>query len=382
MNLPTIHLSAIMSDIIYFTYPVVSCVVIAGMMCFFWNKRYTKTYSGQFLYILLFFINVIIVPMTDRLIDPMAGLILNILWVGVVSCFFYEKNNSKHLLWILESEIVFGVIKLSEMLGISIIVQIFPTMKIVPEDAEKLYGFKGYWVAILSFLLAVHLLHFIKCLNERNGYKLQIEMMEQQEKLQYENYELQQEKYAKSISALHDIKKHISIIEELYQNEQRNEAVLYTEQFNDMLHFLAPIQYVSNPIMNCLLSDKIRFAEKMGIVFKAEISTVDIDFMKPMDITTLFGNLFDNAINSCEKCKEEKYIGFYMQDYNEMLSIRVENSIPAPVPIKNGRIMNAQSGIGLLNIYRCIENYNGSIIYKNQGNMLLCDILLNKLDFL
>lgn len=377
-----IHLSAIMNKAILLFCPVVSCVIIMGIMYLFWDKRYTKSYSGQFLYIVIFFINIITVSLVNRLINPVAGLVLNVLWVGVVSCFFYRKNSSERSLWILESEILFVVIKLSEILVIYLIWHIFQMMGIVPEITKNYYYFKGNWTVLFSFLIVVHLLHFIKCLDERADYKMQIAMMEQQEKLQYENYKLQQEKYAKSISALHDIKKHISIIEELYQDDQRNEAVLYTEQFNDMLHSLAPIHFVNNPIMNCLLSDKIRMAEKMGIVFKIEIATVDIDFMQPMDITTLFGNLFDNAINSCKKCKGEKYIGFYMQNYNEMLSIRVENSVSEPVPIKNGRIMNTQSGIGLLNIYRCINNYNGSIIYKSRDKALICDILLNESDVL
>jgi len=364
-----------MNRIVLLFYPIISSTVITVIMYLFWNKKYKKLCVNQFLYVALFCMNIITVSLADKLISPVAGLILNVLWVGVVSCFFYEKNDSER---ILESEILFAIIKLFELLGIYFFDHILQMLDITFENHTEMSGYKDYCAALLGFFLIVHLLHFIQCLNGRNKYKLQIEMMEQQEKLQYENYELQEEKYAKSLSVLHDIKKHISMIEELYQNNQTNEAVLYKEQFNDMLHSLVSIHFVNNPIMNCLLSDKIRITEKMGIIFKIEISTADIDFMEPLDITTLFGNLFDNAINSCEKCKGEKYIGFYMKSYNDMISIRIENSVSEPVSIKNGRIMSTQSGIGLLNIYRCINRYNGSIIYKSRDKMLLCDILLNE----
>lgn len=105
--------------------------------------------------------------------------------------------------------------------------------------------------------------------------------------------------------------------------------------------------------------------------------------MKPIDITTLFGNLIDNALEATKKCNEEKNIGLYIKEYNEMISIRIENGVEAPVVIKNGKIYSSSeksNGIGLLNIQRCIEDYLGSIIYKYFNQLLVCDIVLNRVD--
>ena len=93
--------------------------------------------------------------------------------------------------------------------------------------------------------------------------------------------------------------------------------------------------YTDNPVLNCLLSDKKRVADRSGISFKIETNEVDINFMKPIDITTLFGNLIDNALEATKKCNEEKYIGLYVKEYNEMISIRIENSVEDPVVVKN-----------------------------------------------
>ena len=48
----------------------------------------------------------------------------------------------------------------------------------------------------------MYLLYFIKFSDERNFYKLQAEMMEQQAKLQYESYEIQSDKYKEAMSIL------------------------------------------------------------------------------------------------------------------------------------------------------------------------------------
>lgn len=63
--------------------------------------------------------------------------------------------------------------------------------------------------------------------------------------------------------------------------------------------------------------------------------------------------------------------------------LRIENSVEDPVVVKNGKIYSSsakRNGVGLLNIQRCIEDYLGSIIYKYSNQLLVCDIVLNRVD--
>ncbi|MDE6663362.1 MAG: GHKL domain-containing protein [Lachnospiraceae bacterium] len=229
----------------------------------------------------------------------------------------------------------------------------------------------------------MYFLHFIKYSDERNYYKLQVEMMQQQEKLQYENYEMQFEKYNQAVSILHDVDKHMKMIEELYQTDIREEAINYSKQIKEMLKPLLPYKYINNPILDCLLSDKKRMAVKYNIDFKIDISDVDVNFIKPIDITTLFGNLIDNAMAECKENDVSRYIGITIKEHNDMISIRVENSIVNVVPIKNGMIDTTKGEnpcIGLLNIQKCVNTYMGSIIYKCSDKLLMCDIVLNRID--
>ena len=209
------------------------------------------------------------------------------------------------------------------------------------------------------------------CLCGSNAHKQQLRMLEQQG-------ERQSEKYAEAMSILHDINKHITIIENLCQNDQKSMALSYTKQINELLRPLSPYHYVNNLVLDCLLQDVAKLAERHHIAFHVDVSTADIHFMRPVDITTLFGNLLENAINACRKCKQDAYISFSMHAYNEMISIRVENRTASQVSVRNGRISKALWDIGLLNIQRCIETYKGSIFYSSQNDVLICDILLNR----
>ena len=40
---------------------------------------------------------------------------------------------------------------------------------------------------------------------------------------------------------------------------------------------------------------------------------VDINFMKPVDITTIYGNLMDNAMAAAQKCEQNKYAKLYVK---------------------------------------------------------------------
>ncbi len=420
----------------------ISCVILVNLLFQFFNDRYLKSYNSKLLYILLPIVSIIIVTPINMFMSPILNLLVNVIWIGFVSYLFYYEEKDRRFIQIFESEALFMVIGVAEALGVFLIDVIMDIIQITPQSAEiqksietafsKIVLLFLYYVIfsrlwkksilrtktqyilyLIMFLYSVvnvliiavisnrenplvlmvivgctifanmYLLYFIKFSDERNYYKMQLEMMEQQEKIQYDNYEIQSEKYKEAISILHDVDKHMKMIEGLYQEDFKREAQNYTDQIREMLQPLVPFMYTDNPVLNCLLSDKKRVADRSGISFKIEINEVDINFMKPIDITTLFGNLIDNALEATKKCNGEKYIGLCIKEYNEMISIRIENSVEDPVVIKNGKIYSSsakRNGVGLLNIQRCIEDYLGSIIYKYSNQLLVCDIVLNRVD--
>lgn len=431
-----------MDKIILLFCSFISCVILVNLLFQFFNDRYLKAYDSRSLYVLLPIICIAIVTPVNMFMSPLLNLLVNVSWIGFVSSFFYYEEKAGKFIQIVESEALFMVIGVAEALGVFLVDVIMEAIQITPQSAELqrsmetafsklvllfLYYviFSRLWkksilrtrmqyilylimflysvvnvliIAVISdrenpFVLMVivgctifanmYMLYFIRFSDERNYYKAQLEMMEQQEKLQYDSYEIQSEKYKEAVAILHDVDKHMKMIEELYQEDLKREALIYTNQIREMLQPLVPYRYTDNPVLNCLLSDKKRAADRSGISFKIEIDEVDINFMKPMDITTLFGNLIDNALEACKKCGGEKQIGLYIREYNEMISIRIENCADQPVVIKNGKIVhkNAEkSGVGLLNIERCIGDYLGSIIYKYSDPLLVCDIILNRAD--
>ena len=46
---------------------------------------------------------------------------------------------------------------------------------------------------------------------------------------------------------------------------------------------------------------------------------MNLNFLAPIDITTIFGNLLDNAIEAAEKLEGEKYISIKIGSYHKMI---------------------------------------------------------------
>lgn len=420
---------------ILMTSSTVSCIVVAFMLFQFWSEKYEKKYQSRYLYKALALVYVIGVMLVNTRMNPLLNLSANMVMIGIISFFFFGEKHSRGLIRFFESAAFFTVLSVAEAVGVYLIDFLLKIMDITPESPELLqsieYTFSKIVMLFLYYVLFVRLwrkrllrtvsqyilyaamffygminilataavsgeehpavlmiimgsivfsnmflLFFMKYLDERNFYKLQIGMMQQQERLRFDNYEAQKNHYIKSLSILHDVKKHIAVIEALYQEDQE-EALRYTKQINDILEPLLPIKFVSNPVLNCLLADKTRAAEECGIPFEVDVSTADVDFMKPIDVTTLFGNLLDNAMAACKKCERGRRMALYMQRRGKMLFIRVENSICESVPVRDGRIAESKSGIGILNIRKCVDAYEGTICYKEKEEQLICEILLN-----
>ena len=420
----------------------VSCAIVYYILFQFLNDRYMATYKNKLVYISIYCVSICIVMLINMCMNSVINAVSNIILFGIISYFFYYEESTKKIIRVFEAEALFAAAVIFEAFGVCLIDVIFIGFKLMPENAavqrsietmfsklvlvflyyiivnriwkknllgaKKQYGLylTMFIYSMVNFLIVtviaagenpmvlmiimgctvfanMYFLHFIKYSDERNYYKLLVEMMQQQEKLQYENYEIQREKYKLAVSILHDIDKHMKVIEELYQSDVREEAINYSKQIKEMLKPLLPFQYINNPVLDCLLSDKKRMADKHNINFKIDMSDVDINFIKPIDITTLFGNLIDNAMTACKESDESRYIGITIKEHNDMISVRVENSIVNMVPIKNGMI-DATKGenpcIGLLNIQKCVNVYMGSIIYKCSNRLLICDIVLNRID--
>lgn len=87
--------------------------------------------------------------------------------------------------------------------------------------------------------------------------------------------------------------------------------------------------------------------------------------MRDIDITTMFANLLDNAIEAATEVKDNSYIKLEVDKFNDFVVINIENSIKHKVVKKGKRFKTTKKnhdGLGIENITKAIEGYGGSMI--------------------
>ena len=101
-----------------------------------------------------------------------------------------------------------------------------------------------------------------------------------------------------------------------------------------------------------------------------------------MDVSSLFGNMLDNAIESAEKKKEGKrLVGLYVSGEKQFLRIRIQNYCEEKIRFKNGMPLTTKKdkryhGYGMKSMLKTVEKYGGSAMASQTDNWFELKILI------
>ena len=233
----------------------------------------------------------------------------------------------------------------------------------------------------MGLLIGINL--FFSVLVDTMGvnYKLEkeLELSRQQSRLQVEYYEREEKKYEESRKLIHDIRNHIQTMESLYQTEGKAEAEVYAGDIHGMLNDLGQTYYTSVKLLNIILNDKAAAMKQAGIRGDIKTGDLDLSFMKDTEITTIFANILDNAIDGV-KGASSPYIRLRVKNVNSFLSIVMENSADKEPVRKKNRLVSGKpghEGLGLKNVERVVEQYGGDLELDWKEGVFYTKIMLN-----
>lgn len=232
---------------------------------------------------------------------------------------------------------------------------------------------------IIVIVFNVFITNTFESISKNNELKRELSLYEQQSKMEYNYYVRLEEKYKESRKIIHDIKNHLLTIEALYKDGDLNKAEGYRQDIYLMLENLAQRKYSTNKVLNIVLNDKIDKAKKDNIMVECRIGEVNVDFIKDIDLTTIVSNIFDNAIDSAGKCKDNKHISFKMDRFNQFIIISLSNAYCDNIKEHNGRFKSTKKnhlGLGLENVRLAIEKYEGNLKINYDENSFKVNIII------
>ena len=96
-----------------------------------------------------------------------------------------------------------------------------------------------------------------------------------------------------------------------------------------------------------------------------------MDRIREIDITTIFANLLDNAIEAIGKEGREKYLKVLAKREKEFLMIQVENS-----KARNPEKWEGHQGLGLENVREALKPYEGTCTITDDEKRFQAVILI------
>lgn len=179
----------------------------------------------------------------------------------------------------------------------------------------------------------------------------------------------------------HNYRNHIQILKAYSENDDIESIKKYLKELEDDLHSIAPVIRTGNRMTDAIVNSKVSIAKGKDINVVIDVNISKIVEISEVDLATIIGNLFDNAIEaSMELPKDERNIRLFMEMKSKKLYISFTNFTKLKKQKKIGNLFASTKGInrglGLISVDNIIEKYNGYISRNSEDNVFTTEILI------
>lgn len=269
-----------------------------------------------------------------------------------------------------------------------IVLVIIPTISIVSLCALMKAAFsyndiQPYIMVGMGCIVLANIMtyYFFTVVNKEHENDLKIKLLELQNENSEKNIENMNAFVNEMKSVRHDIKNQLLALQGYLNSNKIKEANEYINTLtNNYLPNIQDFIKTADNTFNAIVNSKIVLATQKGIFIEVNIKKDTTFHLDSTEMTVLFGNLLDNAIEAAE-LSNEKRIELDIKQEGEYLSVLITNSIQSSVLKENRTLETSKAnkdlhGIGIKSVQNIIKKHNGMIQFYEDGNEFCCHILL------
>lgn len=211
----------------------------------------------------------------------------------------------------------------------------------------------------------------IKYENDNKILKELIKEQAHQQKLNKETYDIINMK-------IHDIKNQINVIKEMKTDEQNK----YLDELKELVDIYGSFAKTGNEVLDVILNQKSLLCKSKKIKFTFICDGEALKIFNPESLTSLFGNLIDNAIEATSRENEDnRLIKLTAMNRKNFLCIHIENYCSNQLTFKDGLPLTTKEnatnhGFGTRSIKYIVKRYNGELKMNFNNNIFSVNILI------
>lgn len=210
--------------------------------------------------------------------------------------------------------------------------------------------------------------------------KFEVDTLQNILQMQYKNYQLSQESIEIVNQKYHDLKHQIALLK---SEAGSRKLVEYLEKMEKEIKIYEAQNKTGNKVLDAVLTSKSLYCQNNGIGLTCVADGSALNFMEDMDISALFGNILDNAIESVQKLNEQekRLIHLSVAKQKQFLRIRCENYCEEQLKFENGIPVTTKKdrrfhGFGMKSIKSTAAKYGGSVTTDLKKNWFELRILI------
>ena len=226
----------------------------------------------------------------------------------------------------------------------------------------------------VGILFAYHMLLHMMTKQVENDY------LQRLLQVQYDNYKISADSVELVNQKYHDLKHQIHILRRVESQEERE---AYLDRMEAEIKTYEAQNKTGNKVLDIILAAKSLQCQKLDISLTCVAEGAELEFMHPVDISALFGNALDNAIESVGKIPDtdKRLIHVSVSRQKNFLRIRIENCYEGNIQFKDGMPVTDKTdhrfhGYGTKSIRRIAEQYNGSMTIETTDNWFELRVLI------
>lgn len=210
---------------------------------------------------------------------------------------------------------------------------------------------------------------------EKEQELMELKTIREKENIEKSYFELLEHQNDELQIFVHDIQKHLENIGKLSDNSE--EVKEYVSSLSSDLSDNNKIGKTSNKLLDLIIDKYNYLSEKQGITFEKNIHTSKFDFITQTDLTSIFNNLLDNAVESARKSKD-KLITLSINSFGNIIFLELSNSCDFPPRSSNEKLLTTKKdgglhGYGFKSITKSVKKYDGDIEWEyKEDEKLFC----------